>query len=356
VNANTQAAAELEKNVESIARSACENLLNEHQEIRTRFGDEAQQVWTDHLNQRIMELCTALSADDYRMFVSQLAWSKTAMQARSLMQEDLRSSLISLHKTIESVMENDARDAALACLKEGMTELDNAASASQIPSALDPRFPHDRLALQYVQSVVAGNIIPGMQIVMDAVARGLPVQDAYLKVLLPAQQEVGRLWHVNELSVAEEHVVSHTTQRLMAVLSTRVQRKQDNGYTAIAGSVAGNIHDLGIRAISYLMEFDGWRVIYLGSDIPRSELPATINTFSADLILLSIALTTQIPALKRAIADIHAGSEYPVKIMVGGNGFYGNPELWRELGADGFAQDAIKALETAKALADSGHT
>ncbi len=350
MNANMEAANQLEKNVESIARSACENLLNEHQEIRTRFGDEAQQVWTDHLNQRIMELCTALSADDYKMFASQLAWSKTAMKARSLMPEDLRNSLLSLRKTIESTMENDARDAALACLQEAMAELDKESSASQIPSALDPRFPHDRLALQYVQSVVAGNIVPGMQLVIDEVAHGLPVADAYLKVLLPAQQEVGRLWHLAELSVSEEHVVSHTTQRLMAILSTRVRRKPDNGFTAIAGTVAGNIHDLGIRAISYLLEFEGWRTIYLGSDVPRSELPGTIETYEADVLLLSLALPAQMPAMQKAIDEIRSHCKYPVKIMVGGNGFAESPDLWKQIGADGYTRGAIEALQLAHDL------
>ena len=86
-------------------------------------------------------------------------------------------------------------------------------------------------------------------IVLDAVSRGLPIRDAYLRVLLPAQQEIGRLWHLNQISISEEHLVSYTTQRVMALLSTRMPRKPDNGFTAIAGSVAGNVHDIGIRAV-----------------------------------------------------------------------------------------------------------
>jgi methanogenic corrinoid protein MtbC1 len=340
----------VERNAAAIASHACEHLLTEHAEVGRRFGDEARQLWTEHLNQRAIELAAALEADDPQMFASSVAWSRTAMQARDITADDLVTSLDALRTGVREALQEPDRTAALECIDKAMQSL-STTQYNPLETTLDAGVACDRLALQYVQTVVAGNVATGIQLVLDAVSHGLPIYDAYLKVLLPAQQEVGRLWHLNELSISEEHLVSYTTQRVMALLSTRMPRKPDNGLTAIAGSVAGNIHDIGIRAISYLLEFEGWRTIYLGSDIPRAELPATIETFKADVILLSFALSSQIPAARRAIEEIRSSCKHPVKIMIGGNGLAGKPKLWQELNADAYATDAIQTIKLAHEIA-----
>lgn len=350
MNANPAAASAIERQARIIADRACSHLFAEHEDIRNRFGDAANELWNDHLNQRIMELSAALAAGDYRLFASRLAWSKSAMQARGLTADDLGSSLNSLRAGVDECLDGELRDAALEYIDHAARALTKAPS-TKLQSMLDAGLACDRLALQYVQTVVAGNVFTGMQLVLDEVARGMSISDAYLRVLLPAQHEVGRLWHLNELSVSEEHLVSYTTQRLMAVLSTRMPRKQDNGFTAVVGSVAGNVHDIGIRAISYLLEFEGWRTIYLGADIPQAELSSGIETFEADVLLLSVALSSQINTTKRSISAIRENCSRPVKILVGGNGLSGQPDLWQELGADGYAQGALEALEKALELA-----
>ena len=117
--------------------------------------------------------------------------------------------------------------------------------------------------------------------------------------------------------------------------------------------MAGNIHDIGIRAIAYLLEIDGWRVIYLGSDIPQEELPQALDAFGADLLLLSVALTSQLDSTERSIARVKADCKRPVNVLVGGNGLAERDDLWQEIGADGYAQDADSALVTAQQLARS---
>jgi len=346
MNAQPSAATLVEQSATEIARAACDRLLANDTSICERFGAEAEKLWTDHLNQRILELSAAIAADDPAMFASRLTWSRAAMQARNITPQDLHTSLNSLQAAIDEHLQADARDAALACIEQARVELSKP-TKGKLASQLDAGLLQDRLALQYVQAVLAGNVFPGMQVVLDAVARGLPIEDAYLDVLLPAQQEVGRLWHLNEISICEEHLVSYTTQRVMALLSTRLPRKPDNGQTVIAGSVAGNAHDIGIRAISYLLEFEGWQTIYLGSDMPRKELPAIVETYEADLVMLSVALSSQLPATERAIQEIKSTSTRDVKILIGGNGLSQKPDYWRQIGADGHATNARDAVRLA---------
>ena len=119
--------------------------------------------------------------------------------------------------------------------------------------------------------------------------------------------------------------------------------------------MAGNIHDIGIRAIAYLLETEGWRTIYLGSDIPQIELPRTLETYRADVLLLSVALTSQLPATSRTIETIRSECQHPVSILVGGNGLSETPDLWRDMGADGYAVNADNALQLALQLAAEQH-
>lgn len=340
----------LERHADEIAAAAAAQLLAKHPKFREKFGDEASPMWTAHFRQRVLELAAAIAAGQISLFVARVNWSRVAMVARKVEPGDLETSLVCLRNAVGDVITGEREqqqvagfiETALATIRRATDDFDN--------SALDPGLLPERTALRYIQAVIAGNAIPGMAIVLDAVDDGLSVRDAIVKVLLPAQREVGRLWHLNEISVAEEHMVTMTTQRLMAVLASRARRAPDRGQTAVAAAVTGNVHEIGIRALAYLMEMEGWRTIYLGPDVPKSDIPEALVCFEADIVLLSLALSSQLPELKRTISAIRERLGGRVKIMVGGNGLAGAPSLWKELGADGYAENVESALAVADEL------
>lgn len=344
-----EAARSLETRAAEIAAAAAAHLLDHNPQIRQRFGGGALGVWTEHLNQRLLELCAAMTVGKKSLFVARVTWSRAAMVARHAEAGDLEASLASLRAGVQPYLTGETQQVAAECIDAAIATIGRESYEPET-CTLDPGLMPERIALRYIQAVIAGNAIPGMAIVLDAVDDGLDVREAIFKVLLPAQREVGRLWHVNEISVAEEHMVTQTTQRLMAVLASRARRKPDRGRTAVAAAVAGNIHDIGIRAIAYLLEFEGWRTIYLGGDVPKSEIPAAIECFEADVVLLSLALSSQLPALQRTIEELRARFDDKPRIMVGGNGLNATPDLWKELGADGYAETADSALTVADEL------
>lgn len=349
IEPNIQASESLSVNGQKIASMASEHFLNTNPDIRKLYDDDPLAHWKDHFTDRITDLSESVAAGSPQIFAAHLQWANQAMVSRDLNADHLQTALQSLRVGIEAFIPQNQIEAVLACFNKAIETY-----ATETPpsweSALDPSLPLERLALHYVQMVVSGNVWAGMQVVIDALDDGYSVKDLFLKVLLPAQAEVGRLWHLNELTVAEEHLVSTTTQRLMAVLAGRADRKSDRGHTAIATSVAGNVHDIGIRTIAYLMEFEGWKSIFLGSDMPRSELPSAVKFFEADIILLSIGLTTQLKSLKQTINGIRQKCGNDVKIMIGGNGLKETPDLWQQIGADGYATDLDDALEQATIL------
>lgn len=338
----------LSRKAPQLADAAAKHLMAADGEIRSRYGDEAQSIWCDHFHERILELSTAISLGRPLLFSTRVVWSKTAMLARGARAQDIDASLSSLMHTLEqafSTAELELVRRYFDPAERRQDKVDPSLSVSLLDAGLAP----DRLALQYLQSVLSGNVIPAMEMVLDSLEDGLSVRDIYVQVLLPVLAEVGRLWHINDISVAEEHLVTGTTQRLMAVLASHAPRKPDRGKTVVAAGVSGNVHDIGIRTLAYFFEFEGWRTIYLGPDTPRSEVASSVSIYQADLVLLSAGLSTQLESLHRTILNIRSHKKDSI-IMVGGNAFSETPELWTDLGADGFADDMDEALRLAEEL------
>ena len=85
--------------------------------------------------------------------------------------------------------------------------------------------------------------------------------------------------------------------------------------------------------------------------MPIAELPAAIKFYDADVVILSIALSTQLGTLKRTVSNIREVCGPQVKIMLGGYGLNGVPDLWRDIGGDGYAEGIEDALVLAAELA-----
>jgi methanogenic corrinoid protein MtbC1 len=166
---------------------------------------------------------------------------------------------------------------------------------------------------------------------------GMSVREAYLRVLLPAQRETGRMWHAGELLIVEEHVITMTTRRAMTLLCERGRASVCENKTAVLACVAGNVHDIGICAISDFLEMAGWRAINLGPNVPDEEIARGVQLFDADAVLLAATLDPHLKEVQRAIERVRALGERDRKIIVGGPAFEAVPDLWRTLGADGYS-------------------
>ena len=283
------------------------------------------------------------------MFAERLTWARKTFLARDQDDALLSDSVACLRESLaESLPENAARvslqylDAALDAISGPVPVPD--------PSELDPSRPTDKLALQYLQLALEGNSPEAIQLLVDAINSGTSATSIYVDVLLPSQREIGRMWHSDEVNVAEEHVVSATTSRVMGILAHTAPRSAMNGKTVVSACVPGNIHDLGIRALSDLFYLNGWRSVYLGADVPDIDMPSAMSFFEADLLLLSATLSVQISAATEVISIIREQAERPVKILVGGAAFNEVPDVWKQTGADAYLASVEDALRVGSEL------
>jgi methanogenic corrinoid protein MtbC1 len=226
------------------------------------------------------------------------------------------------------------------------------------PSHLPEGAPLSSLARAYLDALLGGDRRAASHLILDAAQVGTPVQDLYLRVFQPVQREVGRLWQMNRLSVAQEHYVTAATQLIMSQLYPRIFSTSRVGRCLVATCVGGELHEIGVRMVADLFEMAGWDSYYLGANTPLRGVLQAVEERQADVLAISATLTVHVGQVRamiervRATDRVRADGRAPV-ILVGGYPFLLSPELWRRVGADGFAIDAQEAVQVANALVDA---
>lgn len=339
---NSFAAELLKRSAGGYAGAAASLLLEKEKELAVQAG--ALDVWKAHLTQRVLELAAALEVGEHSLFAERLIWSRKTFVARDQDPRILTSSVIALREVLAESLPSNAKGAAQQYIDEAISALQTRAVLSD-ESQLDPASPNGKMALNYLRGVLEGNGSDAVGAIVESVAKGMSAETAYLDVLLPAQKEIGRLWHASQVTVAEEHLVTGCTQRAMALLTHTAPRSPENGATIVAACVAGNAHDIAVRALADLFYLSGWRSIFLGADVPIMDLPGVLDTYNANMLLLSGTLSTQVGLARQAIENVRENSDRSIKIVVGGAAFDEVPELGLRLGADDYAATAREALQ-----------
>ncbi|MFP4312271.1 MAG: B12-binding domain-containing protein, partial [Nitriliruptoraceae bacterium] len=188
-----------------------------------------------------------------------------------------------------------------------------------------------------------------VRLVTQAVAGGMPLEDLYLDVLAPTLREVGRRWQVGEISIAQEHLATATTQLAIAQLYPQLFMSPRNGRSIVVASVGGDLHEVGARMLADLFELRGWESTFLGANTPVEELVALVVDTAPDVLAISATLPTHVEQVRASITALRdAGSD--TIVLVGGRPFLQVTDLWRQVGADGTAPDARSAVEEATRL------
>ena len=188
--------------------------------------------------------------------------------------------------------------------------------------------------------------------VKDASASGIGLKDVYLHVFQPCQQELGRLWHTGRISVAQEHFCTAATQLIMSRLYPLVFDSDKKGLRCVAACVSGELHELGIRMVSDFLEMEGWDTYYLGANSPVSGILSAIEEKRAGLLAISSTMAYHLEMVRGLIESLRSDPRGAgVKIMVGGYPFNRVKDLWRMVGADGYAGSAEEAVAVVERLA-----
>lgn len=183
---------------------------------------------------------------------------------------------------------------------------------------------------------------------LDTAIEHLGVESTLGAVVLPVLHEAGQRWASGDLSIAQEHFMSHLLRGRLGAMA--LTWDVGNGPVAVLACPTGELHDLGLYAFGVVLGRSGWRVHYLGADTPLETLATAVHALNPRLVVLS---ATRADALLGAAEEIDQLAESDVRAMrtahvvVAGAG--ATEEVGSRLGATVLTCDPVTA---ARMLAD----
>ena len=333
----------------ALAAYAARELLEACPEAKQGFEPDPFDTWQNWLVGRIEELAAAVAAKRPRLFLSQIHWARTILVSRGVSPSSFHAGLQCLKDVLARELPDSAQSLADEYLSQAIEAFDQ--QTEDASERLSVESAAGLLASKYLLAGIEGDRHRAKRLLLEALEHERSVPSLYLDVLLPAQREIGRMWLANEINVVEEHITSQTTKWVMPQLLARVTLPSPNGKTLFAAAVAGNQHDIGLHVIADFFEMDGWRAIQLGANVPVRDLVLAVTSYDVNLLALSACQTTQLETLREtidAVRDSSVGAK--VQIIVGGLAFTGATDLATELGADGYANGPIDAVDLGNRL------
>jgi methanogenic corrinoid protein MtbC1 len=196
----------------------------------------------------------------------------------------------------------------------------------------------------FVQTILKGDRKSALTVAREALREGVDLQDLYADVFQDGLREVGRLWETNAVTVAQEHMATAVTQYVMAQVFDHIQPPDVVRGSALVTGVSGELHHIGPMMIADMLEANGWRVQFLGGNIPEPAVVAAVKDARLDVLGISVTMLFNLHQASRLIDAVRALG-HPIRVVVGGAAFRVATD-WRQTGADAYASD----LRTAVAL------
>jgi corrinoid protein of di/trimethylamine methyltransferase len=203
---------------------------------------------------------------------------------------------------------------------------------------------------------LAGAVIDGEpedaeELAKGALAQGLDPLECINNGLTVGMERVGELFASGEYFLPDLIIGGDAMKAALAILEPALldsQQRETLGRVVL-GTVEGDLHEIGKTLVGTMLTANGFEVTDIGIDQPASEFVAAVEETKAVLVGASALLTTTMLQQKKVVEELKAaGFGDDVKVIIGGAPV---TQSWaEEIGADGYAEDAISAVGVAKKL------
>ncbi len=212
----------------------------------------------------------------------------------------------------------------------------------------------EELFKKLAQAVIDGEPEDAEELAQQAVEQGVDPLACINQGLMVGIQKVGELFSSGEYFLPELIIGADAMKQALDVLEPTLMgdQKREVVGKVVIGTVKGDLHEIGKTLVATMLTANGFKVTDIGVDKSPEEFIAAIRAEDADLVGSSALLTTTMLQQKKLIEAItEAGLRDKVKIMVGGAPV--TERFAKEIGADGYAEDAISAVDLAFRLIDA---
>lgn len=188
------------------------------------------------------------------------------------------------------------------------------------------------LAGRYAHFAVVSDETRCTDIVDFALRSNQPLIDIYENLMARSMVLVGQMYDQQTIDEAQEHVASEITERLLVRIITARPPKQLLGLTAVLGCAANNWHTIGLRIIADYLRSEGWKIVFLGANVPTEAFSRAVGHHNADVVFVSSS-TESIQEARSLIRELKRAHPN-VALGLGGSGVVLNPERFEDLPTD----------------------
>jgi corrinoid protein of di/trimethylamine methyltransferase len=204
------------------------------------------------------------------------------------------------------------------------------------------------------QAVIEGEPEDAEALAKEALEQGLDPLVCITEGLTAGIQQVGKLFASGEYYLPDLIIGADAMKVALDVLEPMLAGDQQRDVVGriVLGTVEGDLHEIGKTLVGTMLTANGFLVTDIGVDKKPEEFIAAIKETDADIVGASALLTTTMLQQKKLVDLLEeTGLREKVKVMIGGAPV--TEAFAKEIGADGYAEDAISSVDLAFRLIDA---
>ncbi len=206
------------------------------------------------------------------------------------------------------------------------------------------------------QSVLDGDATAAAELARDAIRAEMDLNACIDEGYAAGIKHVGQLFEDGDYFLPELMQGADAMKAAMDVMRPELLKRASlasEGPKVVIGTVQGDIHDIGKTLVATMLEANGFSIIDLGRDVLLTDFVDTAEREEAPLVALSALLTTTMPGHGKVVELLkERGLRPKISVLVGGAPL--NQGFADEIGADGFAPNAVEAVAEARRLTGFG--
>ena len=198
------------------------------------------------------------------------------------------------------------------------------------------------------ENVQSGDDKQVVELVNKALKAKMPALDILEKGLVPGIQALGKCFKEGTAYLPEVLIATRAMNRGVETLKPQLANvKIVSKGNVLIGTVEGDMHDIGKNLVKLMLESNGFTVEDLGADVTADAFVAAARASKPDVVAMSALLTMTMTAMPKVIDGLKK-SGLKVKVMIGGAPI--TREFATQIGAEGFAEDCVTAVDEATRL------
>ena len=211
---------------------------------------------------------------------------------------------------------------------------------------------HEELFAAMRQSVIDGDPEQVERLARQALAIGVDPLEAINRGFVEGVHYVGEQFGLGEMFLPDLVMGGEAMKMAVAILEPEMRKRgsaRPSLGTVVLGTVKGDIHEIGKTLVLTMLSASGFQVHDLGVDVPAERFAEQARELKADVVGISALLTTTMPGQRQVVEALNREGLRPgIKVMVGGAPV--THEWARDIGADGYGEDAVAAVALARRL------